>query len=65
MKSIGCLSISTPIFASIEQELCPELRGPPIAIVPIRVGAPAGCIAVSYQSDSRPKKSVEIPYGMK
>jgi hypothetical protein len=36
-------------FASIEQELCPELRGQPIAIVPIRVEAQTGCcIAVSY-----------------
>lgn len=38
-------------FASIEQELCPELRGQPIAIVPIRVEAQTGCcIAVSYQA---------------
>jgi DNA polymerase IV len=26
-------------FASIEQELCPVLRGQPIAIVPIRIEA--------------------------
>jgi DNA polymerase-4 len=45
------LSISTPNFASIEQELRPELRGQPIAIVPIRVEAQTGCcIAVSYQA---------------
>jgi hypothetical protein len=38
-------------FASIEQELCPELRGQPIAIVPIRIEAQTGCcIAVSYQA---------------
>src|ERR1700692_4586019 len=38
-------------FASIEQKLCPELRGQPIAIVPIRVEAQTGCcIAVSYQA---------------
>jgi nucleotidyltransferase/DNA polymerase involved in DNA repair len=38
-------------FASIEQELCPELRGQPIAILPIRVEAQTGCcIAVSYQA---------------
>jgi nucleotidyltransferase/DNA polymerase involved in DNA repair len=38
-------------FASIEQELRPELRGQPIAIVPIRVEAQTGCcIAVSYQA---------------
>jgi nucleotidyltransferase/DNA polymerase involved in DNA repair len=30
-------------FASIEQELCPELRGQPIAIVPIRIEAQTGC----------------------
>jgi DNA polymerase-4 len=38
-------------IASIEQELCPELRGQPIAIVPIRVEAQTGCcIAVSFQA---------------
>src|ERR1017187_7407788 len=38
-------------FASIEQELCPELRGQPIAIVPIRIEAQTGCcIAVCYQA---------------
>jgi DNA polymerase IV len=38
-------------FASIEQELVPELRGQPIAIVPIRVEAQTGCcIALSYQA---------------
>jgi DNA polymerase-4 len=38
-------------FASIEQELRPELRGQPIAIVPIRVEAQTGCcIAISYQA---------------
>jgi DNA polymerase IV len=37
-------------FALIEQELCPELRGLPIAIVPIRVEAQTDCcIAVNYQ----------------
>jgi hypothetical protein len=35
-------------FASTEQELCPKLRGQPIAIVPIRIKAQTGCcIAVS------------------
>jgi nucleotidyltransferase/DNA polymerase involved in DNA repair len=38
-------------FASIEQELCPELRDQPIAILPIRVEAQTGCCtAVSYQA---------------
>jgi DNA polymerase-4 len=40
-------------FASIEQKLCPELRGQPIAIVPICVEAQTGCcIAVSFQAES-------------
>src|SRR5271155_1845437 len=36
-------------FASIEQELRPELRGQPIGIVPIDA-ATACCIAASYQA---------------
>ncbi len=37
-------------FASVEQELCPELRGQPIAIIPIEPVDTACCIAVSYQA---------------
>jgi DNA polymerase-4 len=37
-------------FASVEQELCPELRGQPIAIIPIEPVDSACCIAVSYQA---------------
>jgi nucleotidyltransferase/DNA polymerase involved in DNA repair len=49
-------------FASIEQELCPELRGQPIAIVPIRVEAQTGCcIAVSYQAKAY---GVKTGYGV-
>jgi DNA polymerase-4 len=36
-------------FASVEQELRPELRGKPIAIVPVEA-ATTCCIAVSYQA---------------
>jgi len=36
-------------FASIEQELRPELRGQPIGIVPIEAET-ACCIAASYQA---------------
>jgi nucleotidyltransferase/DNA polymerase involved in DNA repair len=40
-------------FASIEQELCPELRGQPIAIVPIRVEAQTGCCIAVRQAGPR------------
>jgi len=36
-------------FASVEQELQPELRGRPIAIVPVEADS-ACCIALSYQA---------------
>ena len=36
-------------FASVEQELAPELRGQPLVIVPIEAEN-ACCIAVSYQA---------------
>ena len=36
-------------FASVEQELVPELRGQPIVIVPIKAEN-ACCIAASYQA---------------
>ena len=38
-------------FASVEQELRPELRGRPIAVVPVRAETTC-CIAVSYQARS-------------
>jgi DNA polymerase-4 len=36
-------------FASVEQELCPELRGLPVAVVPV-VAETTCCIAASYEA---------------
>ena len=36
-------------FASVEQELRPELRGRPVAVAPVDVGSGC-CIAVSYEA---------------
>ena len=37
-------------FASIEQELRPELRGQPVGIVPVANVETTVCIAASYQA---------------
>jgi DNA polymerase-4 len=36
-------------FASVEQQLCPELRGRPVAVVPVEAET-ACCIAASYEA---------------
>ena len=36
-------------FASVEQQVCPELRGRPIAVVPVMADSTC-CIAVSYEA---------------